>query len=126
MQKYRLLLPSFIVLLALAVPTLAPPRMLARKRCQVHGEVLKKVKVPISYGLVFDFVEPEARRELFPNANTKVRGGYVVEGGEPTEAAVYYCFQCRVAEYKYKKEYAERCNKSVKCQEKGWWRKRAA
>jgi len=64
--------------------------------CHVHGGELRSDIVPIIYGTF----EPhatydDARRTLFPFANTAAHGGCVVEAAET--AAVDYCHACREA-----------------------------
>lgn len=79
-----------------------------KDRCKVHGEILKKDKVEIVYGLVgFREGYLEAQKRLFPNANTADYGGCVMTTdaitGEvtPKYAEVLYCSQCRKAERKW-------------------------
>ena len=79
-----------------------------KDRCRVHGEVLKKDKVEIVYGLVgFREGYLEAQKKLFPNANTAAYGGCVVMtdvvSGEvsPKYAEVLYCRVCRMAERRW-------------------------
>jgi hypothetical protein len=93
-----------------------------RKRGPVHGEILKRVNVPIVYGLAIDIDQPDARRELFPYANRIQFGGCEWDESYPKEAAEYYCYECRVAQYEYEKELVERAHKIGKLPESGWWR----
>lgn len=79
-----------------------------KDRCQVHGDILKKDKVEIIYGLMgFREGYLEARKRLFPNADTAAYGGCVVTTdaitGEvtPKYAEVLYCRHCRIAERKW-------------------------
>src|SRR4051812_14578965 len=94
----RILLVSSVCLLALCHPATSTSGAKAKKRCQVHGEVLKKVNVPIIYGLAIDIDEPAARQELFPNANRVVYGGCEWDASFPKAAEVYYCYRCRLAQ----------------------------
>jgi hypothetical protein len=74
------------------------------ERCPVHGEKLKLDTVPILYGiLMIDEDYLEAEKTLFPNANTRVFGGDLVQ--EETKAEVLYCPKCREAEAKWNKEH---------------------
>ncbi len=92
------------------------------KRCKVHGEILKKVRVRIVYGLVISIYEPDARTELFPNANIVKYGGCEIDDSYPEEAEVYYCFQCRVAQYSYEGAFIKYVQQNHKSPEYGWWR----
>lgn len=75
-------------------------------RCEVHGELFKKDKVAIIYGLtVFPKGYLEAKEKLFPHSNTEEYGGCVVEMDgssgrqiSPKYAEILYCQKCRIAE----------------------------
>ena len=68
--------------------------------CKVHGEVLQKDKVEIVYGLIgFRKGYLDAEKKSFPNANTKVYGGCLVEFEKYAE--VLYCRRCRMAEQRW-------------------------
>jgi len=71
-----------------------------KTRCKVHGVLLKKDRVEIAYGLMLYKVGYfEARQKSFPNANTSMSGGCIVE--EPKFAIVAYCPKCRRAEARW-------------------------
>ena len=126
-MKNNILFAALVCILVFCYPATSVSSVVAKKRCHIHGEVLKKVNVPIVYGLVIEIVEPEARKELFPYSNVRVLGGCDLGESDPTEAEVYYCYQCRVAEYKFKKallEYEQKNQKNQKLLESGWWRGR--
>jgi TonB family protein len=79
-----------------------------KDRCKVHGDILKKDKVEIVYGLIgFKEGYLESQKRLFPNANTAAYGGCVMTTdaitGEVTPkcAEVLYCRHCRIAERKW-------------------------
>ncbi|PYS51016.1 MAG: hypothetical protein DMF68_05600 [Acidobacteria bacterium] len=85
------------------------------KRCPVHGELLKRDKVEIIYGLIeFKPEYLEAEKRLFPYANTEDYGGCVIDNvvnpcdgtevqASPKYAEVLYCQRCRIAEAKWNK-----------------------
>ncbi len=79
--------------------------MSEQKRCEVHGTVLKSMKVRVVYGLPLqtdDFKTlVEARAELFPNARSRVLGGCTLGGIGPDYEALF-CSECRKAEKKWK------------------------
>ena len=75
------------------------------KSCEVHGFVLEKDKVAISYGfLAFGDGPAEAARAQFPHANSAVPGGCVVSDESPKYAEVLYCRACRAAEGRWREE----------------------
>ncbi len=94
----------------------------AKKRCEVHGEILKKDKVPIAYGYIRDYY-PAARKELFPNSNKRALGGCVEKKAQ--NKVVSYCAKCRAAEEKYNRDFAEEYRRTGKVPEHGGWRKPA-
>jgi hypothetical protein len=108
---------SIVVIFHLINPVVAVP---TSRRCEIHGEILKRVRVPIIYGLVIDYVESQARTELFPHSNVRIYGGCIVE--EREEAVAYYCYQCRVAEYRHRRAFAEYVRRNNRTPERGWWR----
>lgn len=70
--------------------------------CHVHANILEEDKVRVSYGLpVEDYIEEDARRNLFPNSNKRVFGGCIVFE-DFKEATVLYCPRCRAAESEYR------------------------
>ena len=75
-----------------------------KKRCKVHGTILKEENVPVSYGLpIFDESVFEAGDKLFPNSKRNVIGGCVVGSmGDRTDVLV--CPECRTAETDWRKE----------------------
>jgi hypothetical protein len=121
-MKKKILFALLIYTLALCYPITSISGMVSKKRCQIHGEILKKVHVPIVYGLVINIEQPAARRELFPNANRVVYGGCEWDASYPKESEVYYCYECRVAQYKYYKAMIDYAHKNGKLPESGWWR----
>lgn len=84
-----------------------------KDRCKVHGEILKKERVQIIYGLIgFREGYLEAEKKLFPNANPVAFGGCVIEvevdsvskqeqQTSPKYAEVLYCRKCRLAEQRW-------------------------
>ena len=63
MRSRRFFISLFIacVIILCAMPEAAGVG--AKKRCKVHGEILKKDKVPIAYGYIRDYY-PAARKEI--------------------------------------------------------------
>lgn len=81
-----------------------------RDSCKVHDEILKKDKVEIVYGLVgFKRGYLEAEERQFPNSNTVIYGGCLVDYAKYAE--VLYCRKCRMAKAKWIQ--AHRKNKFV-------------
>jgi hypothetical protein len=118
----RHLLSIVMALLMLSIP---PPQLSAQEkaneqRCEVHGEVLKRDRVPIFYGLVMQPLDYEKdRQKSFPNANTSVYGGCVVEFDSnnqqtsPQHADVLYCQRCREAAARWWEEYSAKRPRNV-------------
>jgi hypothetical protein len=67
--------------------------------CKVHKIALTEALIPISYGL---HRPPErwkqARRALFPNANSSIPGGCVVHSSRPKMTRGAFCPKCREVE----------------------------
>lgn len=71
-----------------------------KTRCKVHGVLLKKDRLEISYGLTaYKVGYLKAQRKSFPNANTRALGGCIVE--DMKFAIVAYCPRCRRAEARW-------------------------
>jgi hypothetical protein len=72
-------------------------------KCEIHDYILLRANVPIHYGLIsIDDEFIEAREKLFPNANTSVMGGCVLE--DESEMELLICEKCREAETKWRKD----------------------
>lgn len=75
----------------------ARPRPRDTDVCSVHHLPLKKDQVKIRYGLLYiPAGRYEAREKSFPNANSYVSGGCIVQ--EEKSEEVVYCDKCREAE----------------------------
>lgn len=67
------------------------------EKCELHKTELEDGFASISYGLIhFPDKDFETKSKLFPNANTSVHGGCVIEEKSRTE--VKFCPLCRKAE----------------------------
>lgn len=78
---------------------------MTENKCEIHDEVLKKDKLPITYGLTYIGEEYRtARRELFPHSNSYLLGGCVFgESGDSED--VLYCEHCRKAESEWEQKW---------------------
>lgn len=75
-------------------------------KCKVHNTLLRKDRVDIIYGLMgFQKGYWQARKKLFPNANSYIGGGCVVETDSPRYAEVLYCVHCRKAAGKWARQH---------------------
>ncbi len=71
--------------------------------CEVHGKQMKRMMLPLSYGLPpRDEELREARARLFPHAWTYLLGGCVVDMDRP-EAEALVCEECRSAEREWRR-----------------------
>jgi len=69
-------------------------------RCRVHGTLLRKDKVEISYGLTaYKVGYLKAEQKYFPNSAKVALGGCIVESTKYAEVA--YCARCRKAHSKW-------------------------
>lgn len=74
---------------------------MAEMFCEIHAQPLREGMVPIRYGRPkYNLKEVEARREMFPHANSTYRGGCVVRDAK--RARVTYCPECRKAEVEWR------------------------
>src|SRR5690606_32981421 len=75
---------------------------MAKKICEVHNVPMKRGTVPIRYGL--GPAPPGwggTREKEFPNANSYIMGGCLVDVDNPETDRVTYCPVCRAAENEY-------------------------
>jgi len=78
--------------------------MASEKTCELHGTILRRQMVPVSYGLpVRDPDLWEARAKLFPNAKSFVLGGCCV-GSMGYDYEDWVCSECRKAEAKWRRK----------------------
>ena len=72
------------------------------QKCNVHGTILRPLKVPVYYGLpARDEALWDARAKLFPNSKSFVLGGCIVDL-ERSESEQLVCDECCKAEKAWK------------------------
>ena len=78
--------------------------MVTTKTCELHGSNLEPVQVPVRYGLpLYDDARCVADR-LFPNANSYLPGGCVVDASSPRQIRGFVCIDCRKAEIAWREQ----------------------
>ena len=76
-----------------------------RLECELHGIEFQDGTAPVRYGRIALSDEyHEARKKLFPHANSFVVGGCYMPDEIPPERPVKYCPLCRESQKKFEKQ----------------------
>jgi hypothetical protein len=86
------------ICLALLLGTLLLPEVTAhapKKRCQLHGNILKRDVVPVRVTFLDGTIWQEDEKKYFPNANPVVWVGDYPAPAANEVREVWYCEKCR-------------------------------
>ena len=86
---------SFVSLVSISRADKVAAGFAPKKRCQLHGNILKRDVVPVRVNMLDGLTFEEDEKKYFPNANLVVWVGDYPPPAQNEVREVWYCEKCR-------------------------------